>query len=1020
MKNGNFKPIPLRIPKEAVSNYIYTVQIENGAAASMQYGPGCQEITGYHEHEFTRNPLLWVNMIAPEDRERAIEHARRVAAGEEAAAIEHQIVRKDGETRWVRNTPVLHRDERGTLLSYDGLLHDITDRKQAEENVKASEAKYRQLVELTQEGVWSIDKEENTTYVNPCMAAMLGYSVDEMLGRHLFTFMDEAGKGIAAKNLKPLRQGRVEIHDFELIGKSGQKIIARISANPIIGPDGAYQGALAIVIDITAHRKAERDYQTLFREMLNGFALHEMIYDTQGCPKDYRFLAVNPAFERMTSLKAEDIIGKTIREVMPNVEPHWIETYGKVTLTGKPACFENVSNTLGRVFDVTAFNPAPNQFACIFADITERKRAEDALQRESDRLNRVIETSPAGIVIMNQQGFITYANKQAESVLGLDQATISQRTYNAPDWHITDYAGNPFPDNKLPFSLIMATGHSVNDVRHAIKWPNGRRAFLTINAAPLFDKSGSINEIIATIEDITERKLTEELVQKSYRLYQQLIDHANDGIFCLDTNGVFLFVNKGICKMLGYTREEMRHINIVDTYSNETRNEGANRLAQIGLGKTVKFERIMKRKDGSFITIEADAWKNEEGHIQAIVRDITERKRAEEAREKLQEQLRLAQRMESIGQLAGGVAHDFNNMLAAIMMSVSLMETFPNLDPRVKQMLHEIQSDASRAANLIRQLLLFSRRSVMNMKLLDINEVVAGMLKMLGRLIGENICLQFSRNDGLPAVKADAGMIEQVIMNLIVNARDAMPKGGNISINIAAIEVSRERVQNGMEARPEQFICLSISDTGCGMDAETRERIFEPFFTTKEIGIGTGLGLATVYGIVAQHCGWVEVASEPGKGATFKIFLPSSHESILDSAQSETNAFLRGHETILFVEDAQNLREMMAQGLRSLGYFVIEAVDGQDALQKWQNYHHQIDMLFSDMVMPKGLTGLDLTERFLELKPNLKVIISSGYSAEIAENAKLSQKNIRFLQKPYGIGVMAKAIHDAFGKNNSF
>jgi two-component system, cell cycle sensor histidine kinase and response regulator CckA len=625
--------------KEAVSDYIYTVQIENGAAVSTKHGPGCYAITGYHEKEFDRNPFLWLDMVPSTDRDRVIEQAQRAAAGEEVAAIEHQIVRKDGEMRWVSNTPVLHRDERGVVFRYDGLIHDITERKRAEKQV-----------------------------------------------------------------------------------------------------------------------------------------------------------------------------------------------------------------------------------------------------------------------------------------------------------------------------------------------------------------------------------------QQSHHRYQQLVDHASDGVFALNAAGAFAFLNEGICRILGYTREELLHLNILDTYPDEFRDEGRQRLARIRQEDTTQFERPMKRKDGSLITIEASCWKSEEGYTHAIVRDITERKRAEETREKLQEQLRQAQRMEAVGQLAGGVAHDFNNILAAIMLNVGLAETLPNLDPQIKQMIKEIQADASRAANLTRQLLLFSRRSVMNMKLLNVNDVVAGMLKMLERLIGENIRLRFDHKDGLPTVKADAGMIEQVLMNLAVNARDAMPKGGSIMISTDAVDVAKEQIESKPEVQPGRFICLSVSDTGCGMDENTRERIFEPFFTTKEQGKGTGLGLATVYGIVAQHHGWVEVASEVGKGATFKVFLPADQASAADKTQSEEDPAIRGHETILLVEDDRSLRLAMIQGLRSLGYRVIDAANGYEAIQKWKEHQQQIDLLFSDMVMPEGLTGLDLAETFWDSNPDLKVIISSGYSTETVGEAKLSTGNIAYLQKPYKIEVMAKTIRNFFGQ----
>jgi PAS domain S-box-containing protein len=388
------------------------------------------------------------------------------------------------------------------------------------------------------------------------------------------------------------------------------------------------------------------------------------------------------------------------------------------------------------------------------------------------------------------------------------------------------------------------------------------------------------------------------------------------------------------------------------------------------------------------------------------------RKQAEAEQARLAVQLRQAQKLESIGQLAGGVAHDFNNMLAATMMHLSSLQEHPNLAPEIQETVAELMEEAKRAANLTQQLLLFSRRSVMVMKVVDLNDLVAKMLKMLGRLIGEHIKVRFDRSAALPAVVADAGMFEQVLMNLAVNARDAMPMGGRLTISIEPVEVDKERVKGKPEVLPGPFVCLSVADTGCGMDEATRARIFEPFFTTKEVGKGTGLGLATVYGIVAQHKGWVEVESALGQGTTFKIFFPATAQGAIPPAQTEKRQPLRGHETILLVEDDASLRVPVARNLQKLGYRVLQAAHGPAALKVWQAHAGQIDLLFSDMVMPEGLTGLDLAEKLRAEKPSLKVIISSGYNQEMAGRCIPAAGGFVFLQKPYHLQDLSKTLRD--------
>jgi nitrogen-specific signal transduction histidine kinase len=389
-------------------------------------------------------------------------------------------------------------------------------------------------------------------------------------------------------------------------------------------------------------------------------------------------------------------------------------------------------------------------------------------------------------------------------------------------------------------------------------------------------------------------------------------------------------------------------------------------------------------------------------HFLAVKEDITEKKAMEE-------QFRQAQKLESIGQLAGGVAHDFNNILAVMMMRLTVLQRNNKLDKESLEKVMELLTDAKRSASLTQQLLLFSRRSVMEVELVDLNELVSNLLKMLCRLIGEHITVRFNCRDCLPFVEADTVMLEQVLMNLSVNARDAMPNGGSFSIDIDRIQVVDEQTKGNILLRPGQFVCLSVTDTGYGMSEDTLKRVFEPFFTTKEAGKGTGLGLATVHGIVvAQHKGWVAV--ESGRGTTFKVFLPATAKRKPELTQPEIIAVTRGHETILLVEDERNLRQLVAKCLAVLGYRVLEADNGQTAMKLWRESGKQTDLLLSDIVMPEGMTGLELAEKLRKENPNLKVILSSGYNMEIFGSS--TSNNIVYLAKPYGFDLLTKTIRD--------
>ncbi|MGD0253627.1 MAG: ATP-binding protein [Verrucomicrobiota bacterium] len=381
---------------------------------------------------------------------------------------------------------------------------------------------------------------------------------------------------------------------------------------------------------------------------------------------------------------------------------------------------------------------------------------------------------------------------------------------------------------------------------------------------------------------------------------------------------------------------------------------------------------------------------------------------------KLGEQLRQSQKMESIGQLAAGVAHDFNNMLTIIQGHTSALLARPTLPPDILDPIQAVYFAAERAAGLTRQLLMFSRKNVMQVRPLDLREVVGNMSKMLQRLFGETITLEFQPPDELPSVQGDTGMVEQVIMNLAVNARDAMPKGGKLTIGLGAVAVDAAHVEIHPEARAGNFVRLRMSDTGIGMDSATRARIFEPFFTTKDVGKGAGLGLATVYGIVKQHEGWIEVDSEPGEGATFDVFFPAAMQTaqIVEEKTGPVESVTGGTETIFLVEDEPVLREMARDILESYGYRILEASSGKEALGMWNQTRGKIDLLLTDMIMPDGISGAELAQRLLAGQPHLKIIFTSGYTANEVNPEMLAKTRAHFLQKPYTHDMLAKIVRD--------
>jgi nitrogen fixation/metabolism regulation signal transduction histidine kinase/CheY-like chemotaxis protein len=397
--------------------------------------------------------------------------------------------------------------------------------------------------------------------------------------------------------------------------------------------------------------------------------------------------------------------------------------------------------------------------------------------------------------------------------------------------------------------------------------------------------------------------------------------------------------------------------------------------------------------------------------VHCYAEDITERL-------SLAEQLRQSQKMESVGQLAAGIAHDFNNMLTVIQGHSSSLLAKPTLPPQISDSVQAIYFAAERATSLTRQLLMFSRKNVIQTRLLDLRDVINDMEKMLKLLLGENITLQFKPPDELPLVPGDAGMIGQIIMNLSVNARDAMPNGGVLEIRTDVLHIDDACLETHTDARIGRFVRLQVSDTGCGMATETLIHIFEPFFTTKEVGKGTGLGLATVYGIVKQHDGWIEVNTEPDCGTTFTVFFPAGEETKLVQEVPATSAFTPGGtETILVVEDESVVREMAREILEDCGYRIFEAASGREALQVWDQRTRNIDLLLTDMVMPEDISGLDLALRLMVEQPQLKIIFTSGYAANEINAEVLAKTNAHFLQKPYDRTNLTQAVRDCLDTN---
>jgi len=636
------------------------------------------------------------------------------------------------------------------------------------------------------------------------------------------------------------------------------------------------------------------------------------------------------------------------------------------------------------------------------SDISERKQVEEALRASEDRYRLLVEESPDGVgiyqdnrlVFINSSGVRQLGASHKDELLGRESARIIH-----PDDH-------PAAMDRIRRRLAGDATVYPAQVRYVRL--DGTVVWVEVTAALV--RFGGKDAVQFIARDITERRRAEEALRHSEERFRHLVETTCDWIWEVDADLRYTYASPKVIDLLGYTPDEVLGRTPLDLMPPAEAERVRAVLDEIRLHRRSfsALENLNVGKDGRQVVLESSGVPvlGSQGELlgyRGMDRDISERKR-------LESQLRQAQKLEAVGQLAGGVAHDFNNILAAVMMHLGLIQMNPALDGETLQALKELDSEARRAASLTRQLLMFSRRSVLSVKPLDVNEVVANLLKMLGRLIGEQIALRFERGSGLPAVMADAGMVEQVLLNLAVNARDAMPEGGRITISTNLHRINASDAAANPDRRAGTFVCLSVSDTGCGMDETIVRRVFEPFFTTKEAGKGTGLGLATVHGIAAQHKGWVEVESAVGEGSTFRVFLPAVLQTPVADQAPTPQPVVGGRETLLLVEDDTNVRRAVGQTLRSLGYRTLEAANGQEAMRLWQSHGAEVDLLLTDMVMPEGLTGLQLGRQLRQLKPGLKIIISSGYSSEFVQEGMPTKEGILYLPKPYASGVLAEAV----------
>lgn len=866
----------------------------------------------------------------------------------------------------------------------------------------AFEADVRTVLESLAEGVLFLDAQGVVQSANAAALILLGgdpASPGFERTHHILRSdgsrfpLDEQPGMVALRTGRPLREVEMGVQRTD-----GTIRWMLANSQPIREAHGTVVGAVVSLSDITERKRAgaalrevqERDRMILVTAMDGFWAL-----DAEG-----RLIEVNDAYCRMSGYSTEELLGMSVRN-LEAVESgtEIIEHIRKVESKGYDRFETRHRRKDGREFDVEVSvqrsHGSNTAMVAFLRDISLKKKAERELVYSRDLMRYIIEHNRSAVAVHDREMKYIYVSQRY-----LDEYKVKERDV------IGRHHYDVFPDLPQKWRDVhqrVLKGEVLSAEDDAYVREDGSTDWTRWECRPWYESDGAIGGLIVYTEVITERKRMEQSLREQNELLQNIVHNIPVMVAFFDAGGAFKFVNRQLVKDLGWTLDEIQRCPdiMAELYPDPVARSTAARFMREAPREWMPFK--TRTRQGEIIDT---CWTNvrlSDGRLIGIGQNVSEQKQMEE-------RLRQAQKLESVGQLAGGVAHDFNNILASMMLHLDYLLEGEHLDVKTRGSLGELLRDAERAASLTRQLLMFSRRSLLEVKVLDLNELVANLLKMLGRLIGEHIRLVFERKDGLPSVDADPGMIEQVLVNLAVNARDAMPRGGTLTISTDAVEIDEERARANPAVRPGAFVCISVADNGCGMDEATVNRIFEPFFTTKEIGRGTGLGLSTVYGILAQHQGLVEVESGVGKGSTFRILFPATTRTAVKPDRKGKTKAVRGHETILLAEDESRLREVTARILMRLGYRVLQASNGQEAFRLWQEADRQIDLLLSDMVMPGEMTGLELAHKLRSEKPGLKVIIASGYSAEMSERGKLTAEGIVFLPKPFQVEVMSKTI----------
>ena len=881
------------------------------------------------------------------------------------------------------------------------LAESIAEKNHLLDSLSESEEKYRELVENLNDVIYSVDNDGTITYVSPLAESIFGYPDHEIVGRRFSELIYLEDREMVSTAFMRVLQGNLAPMEYRIQTKNDEIRWVRTSSRPI-DKNGRVTGLQGVLTDITNHKTADAALQKSeekLRAMLNASPLAILLIDRNG-----RVLESNEEHAGRLQMTRAQITGKCIWDLLPeSVRVHRKMQVETVFETGEPFSGEDKR---GNVWNAYHIHPAiknnRNEIEAVIVealDISERKRSEEALKESKMFLDKMSDIA----YIADAQGNVTWVNSAFARITGIPPEEIIGKQF-LPLFIKDDHA-----------SLIDVYKKTLlgGSLENTLTFTSGVTCHFT--SLPKRNDKGEIIGTFGVARDITARLIAQKALQVSEDRLKKAQEAAGIGNWEYDMSTGRVWGSEEVFRIYEIERtSEYLPLDEVESHiiDAERVNQALVDLITKGEDYDIEFQ-ITQKNSQRLLTIHsiADLIKDDEGNpvkVLGVIQDVTDKKVKEQEHIKLLAQLQQAQKMEAIGTLAGGIAHDFNNLLMAIQGRASIM--LMNKDSSHPDIRHlkGIEDDIESAADLTRQLLGFARGGKYEVRPTDLNEVIKKQNRMFGRTKKE-ISIRGKYEKDLWSVEVDRGQFEQVLLNLYVNAWQAMPGGGDLYLKTENVTINRTDVKP-FSIEPGRYVKISVTDTGVGMDKKTREKIFEPFFTTKEMGRGTGLGLASAYGIIKNHGGFINVYSEKGHGATFNIYLPASEKEVIEE-KKPAGETVSGTETVLFVDDEDMIIELAEELFEGLGYKVLTAGSGREAIETYEKNKERIDMVLLDMVMP-DMGGDETYDKLKKINPDIKVLLASGYSMNGQATEIMDRGCSGFIQKPFKMRELSQKLRE--------